>query len=367
MNISRSAIFLEFMINKKGRLNFDQSYKNSSLASTRLQLYPLYEALNKMNIKCKRFSLHSEHLNTEIFKEKSFLTIVGKLSANSNHLISSMAMANLAAVCRQKRCKSVQALIYSDNHIIKKTRIGELYRDLIYYSDLIICPTQALKESLKNHSLGQGKNIYVVEDPWQVEEHSYHKSSSSNCLNLLWFGSGLNAQYLINILPQIYHSDSQNKQLRLTILSSLEAIEFIKNKVKSLNLSAKKIKFTYLKWKNNNQPNQLQEELHRAEIVLIPSDPNDPAKLGVSHNRLVDSIRAGCIPIASPMQSYKELSSLAIIGNNFSSMMSYVAKNQYLLRRQYNANRCNIIERFSPTANKLHWQSIVQSIINSES
>ena len=41
-------------------------------------------------------------------------------------------------------------------------------------------------------------------------------------------------------------------------------------------------------------------------ILPDPIKPNDALKVGVSHNRLVDSVRSGCVPVASEMPSYLE-------------------------------------------------------------
>ena len=66
-----------------------------------------------------------------------------------------------------------------------------------------------------------------------------------------------------------------------------------------------------LAWDNHNQPEQLENVLGSAHFAWLPSDPTDALKAGVSHNRLVDSVLSGCIPVASEMKSYLELSKIA--------------------------------------------------------
>ena len=72
---------------------------------------------------------------------------------------------------------------------------------------------------------------------------------------------------------------------------------------------------------------QLEREIARAQISILPSDARDPLKFGVSHNRLVDSIRGGCVTIASPMGSYLELEELALLGNNFGELLNNAVEN----------------------------------------
>ena len=42
------------------------------------------------------------------------------------------------------------------------------------------------------------------------------------------------------------------------------------------------------------------------DLIIIPSDPNDPKKAGVSSNRLITALALGLPTAASVMESYKE-------------------------------------------------------------
>ena len=104
------------------------------------------------------------------------------------------------------------------------------------------------------------------------------------------------------------------------------------------------------------QPQQLSEELRQAHFTLIPSDPYDKDKIGISHNRFVDAVRGGTIPITSPMPSYLELKDLGLIGNNFERVFSHAAKNYSNLIKKYEVARNSMISSFSPENNLKEWK-----------
>ena len=100
---------------------------------------------------------------------------------------------------------------------------------------------------------------------------------------------------------------------------------------------------------------------------MIPSNPQDPAKAGVSHNRIVDSIRAGCLTIASPMDSYKELSKICLLGNKFSYLIASACFDYERLSTKHSLLRENLLKRFSPEKNLDGWTAIWKEILQDTS
>ena len=109
-------------------------------------------------------------------------------------------------------------------------------------------------------------------------------------------------------------------------------------------------------------PKQLEEELSKAHLSIIPSDPSDARKKAVNHNRLVDSVRGGCIVVASPMLSYLELSKVALLGNEMPKLVDY-AFNQYeRLIEKYDRLRDSWLESFSPEVNHQNWINVIKLV-----
>ena len=114
---------------------------------------------------------------------------------------------------------------------------------------------------------------------------------------------------------------------------------------------------------SSDQPGQLERELRRANISLIPSDPTDPLKQGISHNRIVDALRSGCLPIASPLKSYQELSKVSVLGNDFEHLLFLATKEYARLISKHSFYRPKYLDPFSPRNNIQNWASLWESVL----
>ena len=119
----------------------------------------------------------------------------------------------------------------------------------------------------------------------------------------------------------------------------------------------------YIEWNIDQQPEQLETILSLSHIALIPSNPNDPNKKGVSHNRLIDAIRGGCIPVASPMASYIELSKISLVTYDWARSIELAIKDYDRLCHKYSTLRPELIERFNPKLNSHQWKDIIKQIV----
>ena len=105
-------------------------------------------------------------------------------------------------------------------------------------------------------------------------------------------------------------------------------------------------KFRMVPWNPLDQPAQLERELKRAHISFLPSDPSHPWKAGASTNRLVDSVQTGCIPVTSPLQSYKEMESISLQGENFAYLIDNAWENRCHLADKYNQEIGKLLDRY---------------------
>ena len=137
--------------------------------------------------------------------------------------------------------------------------------------------------------------------------------------------------------------------------------------IKHLLQNFKNYKQTFFKfnaWDDRNQPSQLENLLSQCDFCILPTDPNDPKKSAASHNRLVDAIRSGCITIASPIASYKELSKIAIINEDISIGLKYAMKHYKRLSTKYSHTRGSILEHFSQSNNHQKWKRCLSDVLN---
>lgn len=366
-----SITALNYYVNKCGDVknSFFDPKGLSSLASARLQMFPCLNAVKQLGGNLNILSFHSsqpELLNT---LRPTDACVVGKLTANSQALIDDMAMANLAAITRLKNTKAKIVVLYSDHHLSRPNHdpLHKLYRDLFYLADHIIYPSQTLLNLSKMYT-DSITTHHVIEDPWQIsKQYSTRTLSSDDTCKVIWFGGGSNLVYLRDQLKQIISTQNTDELYELTVLTTDHAIKELKNLIPSLNIIAPNWIMRFVTWSNSQQPIQLENELLRAHISIIPSDPNDPLKMGVSHNRVVDAARAGCLVLASPMKSYLQLQDVCLIGQDIGSLLKHARQNYEQIATEKNDNCSTSLQKFSPSANIKSWEKIWLKIISNSS
>ena len=115
---------------------------------------------------------------------------------------------------------------------------------------------------------------------------------------------------------------------------------------------------------DSRQPTQLEQVLGSVHVVWLPSNPESPIKGGVSHNRLVDSVRSGAIVVASNMESYQELSQIAILGSNFGYIINRLVPQYKRISQKHNSIRGNLLCQFSPILNQKNWNNFLRFILD---
>ena len=357
---------LAYVIDAKGDVTdkLSDPSKLGSVASARLQLLPAIRAANHLGINHKILSLHaSQPEDLELIKS-SQITLIGKLSANSIEGARDMALANIAAVSRLKRLGSKIILQYCDNAFYREDRISELYKDIFQMTDYVVYPCEALKQITKKY-IGKETRSYIIPDPWQITQPLKPREIVSNKVKIIWYGSNKNIIYLQRELQNLISNSSPNYSYELTVLTAQYALEEIKKTIGTLKASKSRWVFRLVPWQLKSQPTQLEHEIKNSHIAIIPSDPSDPLKAGVSHNRIVDACRGGCIAIANPMQSYKDLSDITLLGDNMTTLLNEVTHNYPKYCQNLTNKREELLKKFDPRANHLSWLNFWRDCLGS--
>ncbi|MCB4389441.1 hypothetical protein [Synechococcus sp. MU1617] len=362
---SKRLLALSFYVNKIGDLkdNFFSKSSLSSAASQRLQLAPALTASERIGITTEAKSLHCSKPSLITGLKNYDICLVGKMSANTTELVNNMIVANLAAISKLKSAGAKIATLYCDNYLAYDDVTKDFYEFLINASDFVIFPTEYLRDYCKPQLKTDIKNTYIIRDPWQINTlEKYPEKPLGSCpWRIIWFGSSKNLDYLLKILPDLFSSQLGSLKIELTVLSNMYSLKKIQSSNIIKNLPPEWI-FRLVPWSNNNQPEQLAKELRRAHISIIPSDPDDPKKAGSSHNRLVDSIRSGCITVASPLKSYQELSKVCILGNDFPKLIQMSILQYERLISKHNSLREYATEMFNPRINQSAWERVIREI-----
>ena len=341
---------------------FDTSNYKSSVASDRLQIHPLLKALEKLNFKTNALSINVNHSLEELELIKAVdVCIISKIRSHSNVDKEKFAYFHSCCALKMKRLGAKLLTIYSDNVCASNDSDCELYKNLLFLSDTIITPSKRLKDHASKYSTNSA-NIFTINDPNQLRQRPFRKIDKNQIIKIIWFGNFSNLKYLISALESIDNKLTRLNSINLRIITSKIGIKYCESNLTHL-LPRLKWSIRLLEWDIHNQPQQIESELDKAHIALIPSDPNDPLKDGVSHNRLIDAIQSGCISIASPMESYYELSKIALIGNNFSELLEKAILENTRLCEKYDSLREKHLARFSTNSNIQNWSKAIEATL----
>ena len=277
------------------------------------------------------------------------------MSANTEDLLLNMTVANLAAVTRLKSKGATVVLQHSDNTFYGNTSLKGFYKDLMQLVDCIVYPSKSLCE-ITQPFVRKGAKQAIIPDPWQLlKSHKPRELNGGQTIKLIWFGSNKNITYLVNNFRQLLEKANGDHFYELTILCNDWAVKEFKRGIRGVKSPHKNWTIRAVRWKIDAQPQQLETEISRAHIAIIPSNPLDPLKAGVSHNRIVDAIRGGCITIASPMQSYQELSSIALLNENICEALNEAVANYSTYSQKICTEREALLEQFDPINNHANW------------
>ena len=289
-------------------------------ASMRMHLQPLYKAAENLGMKPRILSLDIDKPNILNDLGTPSICVIGKINHHDDSRVEGFSMAVLAAVSRLKAAGVTIVVSYCDNLAPLACQRGFLYRDLLALADHLVVPCQEMA-SLARRWAYPDLPISVIEDPWQVCLQPYPALRKSEPLKIVWFGNTNNIYYLCQELGRLMSVTQSASAYQIDILSSPQALEMSKLAFHSgLKFARKPWTLRLFPWDRSAQPLQLEQFLRPAHVSWLPSDPSNVVKAGVSHNRLVDSVRSGCIPIASPMKSYLEVRKLALIGSDHGQM-----------------------------------------------
>lgn len=360
---------LSFVVDGKGDLTkkFFDPTKIGSLASARLQLMPALKSAIELDCSTQILSLHSSQYKDFSIINRSNICLIGKMSANTEDLLLNMTVANLAAITRLKNNGATVVLQHSDNTFHGNTTLKNFYKDIMHLSDYVVYPSKSLYKITQPYIRTKIKQA-VIPDPWQLlESHKPRKLKDDEKVRIIWFGSNKNITYLINSFSDILKKTSNKRHYELTILCNDWALQEFKKGIACITQSHENWTIRAVLWKIDSQPQQLEAEISRAHIALIPSNPSDPLKAGVSHNRIVDAIRGGCITVASPMESYKELSQLAILGENIGETLNHALKNYDQYCKKIIEDRKKLLEQFDPINNHSNWLHFWKRVMHKSS
>ena len=257
-----------------------ETITSSDLASTRLRLGTL---LKSNNLKQLEVSFGSS------IKNNPTMIMIGKPSFLAGDILEDLW---LSQIIKNKTNGSKIILDYTDDHLNNISSTSNFYYQYLPYVDAAVTSSLYLKKALRKHFQG---HIEVIADPIEVPI-SKPQCKTNEAVSILWFGHASNIVYLEDILSQ--WKDLKTK-LILNILTSEDGMIIFKKNQPSI---PKNLSINIMRWSRDAMINTAKF----CNLCIIPSNPNDLKKAGVSSNRLITALALGLPTAADNLNSYNE-------------------------------------------------------------
>lgn len=222
----------------------------------------------------------------ERIPEAAALTVVGKLGANDADRRGANWLIEMQSV---KKRGGLLLLDYTDDHLAVSSAMTPFYRGAIELIDMAVCSSRMLAQNL---SAFYGGRIEVIPDAIEIAT-TPAKEKVHDPVTVLWFGHASNLKYLIDFLPLL----ASEQRLRLLIVCNIEGLRMLQDQ--SLPIPPN-IQAMGMVW---SVPEMLAAA-SESDLCIIPSDPSDIRKAGVSSNRLLTALAMGLPTAADRLDSY---------------------------------------------------------------
>lgn len=247
---------------------------------------------------------------------------------------------------RESGCRVIADV--SDNPFVGAGPRAEYYRRLLYASDVVTVPSAAMQTEIA----GAGLPSRIVNDPYEGLPGGVRFSPGTPA-RLLWFGHRANFPYLHAILPALAAAGA-TRPLELKVVSS-QLDGFDAYAAEWSERSAGQLRLTYEEWSLA----AVVRALAVCDLVVVPSDPHDPRKRGASANRVTETLIAGRLPVASPLEAYRPFADAALITDDVpAGVLEALAEPARMVTR-IAAGQRRVEAGFSPAAVAAEWRAVL--------
>ena len=257
----------------------EESIVNANLASIRMRLGSAILSSKQTNL--------SINFGQNII-DADFV-VIGKIGATNNNLREDLWLNQIE---QQKKMGKKIILDYTDDHLNFKSPMTSFYERSLAYINTAITSSTFLAYKLKQKSK---ISVEIIPDAIEVPIFK-PKIRENDSRNILWFGHASNINYLIEFINTF---KNMKQKTTLFILTNEQGVNIF-NQTK-FNID-KSLSIQLGLWSIQAMINTSKV----CDLIIIPSDPNDPKKAGVSSNRLITALALGLPTAACVMESYKE-------------------------------------------------------------
>jgi hypothetical protein len=250
------------------------------------------------------------------------------------------------ARARASGCRIVADV--SDNPFLGEGPRAEYYRRLLSASDVVTVPSAAMQAEIAE----AGSPSRIVNDPYEGVPGQVRFSPGTPA-RVLWFGHRANFPYLHAILPALA-ARAATRALEIEVVSS-ELEGFDAYAAEWSGRSAGQLRLKYEEW----SPAALARALADCDLVVVPSDPRDPRKRGASANRVTETLIAGRLPVASPLEAYLPFADAGLITDDVAAGVAEALSQPARMAARIAAGQRRVAAAYSPAAVAAQWRAVL--------
>jgi hypothetical protein len=244
----------------------------------------------------------------------------------------------------------------SDNYASLAAQLGEPflaeYQDGLARRCRLIVPCAELARQLTPHAR---RGVSVIEDPYETAVAEPARVRPGEPLRLCWFGNlgAPNAELVeATILAAGARLSSRTRAIELELVCGPRGELFVADLAHRIGAFHPGFTLRHTSW----SPESAAAALAAADVVLLPQDARTDWGRAKSHNRAVETLRAGRFAVASPIPSYLELADHLWIGDDLGAGILWTLDHPAEAEARIVAGQHYVGRRFDPEIIAQGWR-----------
>lgn len=214
-------------------------------------------------------------------------------------------------------------------------------------------PSAALRERL---TAAARYGVTVIEDPYEREVAAPPRFSPGDTLRLAWFGVfGPPLRALVEGHFAAIARRLAPRPLEFAFVTAESQAPLVGQMAAQLAADNPGCRLRMVAWSRE----AVAREVTAADLVVLPQDAASEWGRVKSHNRLVEALRGGRLPIASPIPAYQEMARCAWVGNDLAEGVAWALSRPAEVLERIASGQAVVEERFSPQQIGERWAGLL--------
>lgn len=222
-------------------------------------------------------------------------------------------------------------------------------------------PCEALRKELAPYAK---HGIHVIEDPYESPQARPPRGGVSEPVRLCWFGQ-LGATNFESVAQGLARAAGglRGRRAELQLVTHEARREMVTDLRGRLSRAYPSLVVNFIPWSLE----ATWQAIDSCDLVVLPQEQGERWGRVKSHNRLVESIRGGRLPIASPIPSYLELADYAWVGEDLGAGVEWALAHPEEAAARIRAGQAHVAVRFSPERIVAQWERLMTAADDSTS